>query len=89
MGFNDASKDQGETNMIPQIDSNIPITPKTRSGKWKDLLSKMKPGDSVLIPHFDAYSFRSSLSNLGFKAKIRKETNSHSRVWPIKEEEQL
>ena len=57
-----------------KIDSDVPVpTVATRSGKWRNLSDRMNAGDSVLLPKKQAYSFKSSLSNRGFKVVTRTE----------------
>ena len=66
-----------------KIDKNIPIPDKGRHGKWKELVSQMDVGDSVLI---DNKRERSAINNAmvakGYKGTQRIEGDK-IRVWRI------
>ena len=67
-----------------KIDKNIPIPNRNRNrhGKWKDLVSKMDVGDSVLIKIKDRSSINNAMVAQGYKGTSRME-DGKVRVWRL------
>lgn len=62
-----------------KIEHGVPIPPKVR-GKWGLLLSRMKPGDSVLIPTKEVGGMQSALTSRN-EILTRKVSETHHRMW--------
>lgn len=76
-----------------QIEHNIPIPERPgRSGQWKNLVKKMKKGDSVVIPIENQNSFAAAARALGHGVATRPVTDngkvveSHVRCWLIEKQ---
>ena len=66
-----------------KIDSNIPVPPIYRKGKWEDLVQEMKTGDSFIVNNDNEYR---SVYNAAKKNGCRVCTrviNGVRRVWKI------
>lgn len=67
-----------------KIEKGIPIPGKKETSKWKALLLKMKPGDSVLLKKSLATTLFTSAKRYGVKVTTRKVTKMKVRVWRVK-----
>ena len=71
-----------------EIEKNVPQPKCNRYGKWNEISSQMKTGDSVLVKNIvEAHSLRSAIKRNGHKASSRatKENGEiRQRVWRIK-----
>lgn len=67
------------------IEKNIPIPARGRSGKWQQLGQQMDINDSVLLTAKEANCFRFALTSSGFKVVTRAE-GDNVRVWKTEAE---
>lgn len=64
-----------------KIDSNIPAP--ISGNRWKDLVKKMNPGDSVLLENiFQSNCFRRAAKYAGYSVVTRNEKGKR-RIWLI------
>jgi len=64
-----------------KIEKNIPL-PEPRS-KWKDLLLKMKVGDSFLTVDSNRSNISATAKKMGFKV-VSRMARSKIRIWLVK-----
>ena len=65
-----------------KIDKNIPIPNRGRHGKWKELVSQMDVGDSVLVKIKERSAMNNAMVAQGYKGTTRIEGDK-IRVWRI------
>ncbi len=70
---------------LTKIESDIPIPAQRSNGKWKQLLSQMKVGDSFFMPvAVGSLSARMNHAKKALKIKLTARTeNGGTRVWRI------
>lgn len=67
-----------------EIDRGIPIPPpRTAGGGYAQLLARLSPGDSVLLPSRNANGLVSAIKKAKRMAAIRKVDEHSARVWLV------
>ncbi len=66
-----------------KIEKGIEISTRAKGGILKNLLNKMKPGDSVQLPKTQGRNFVNIGYALGFKMVQRSNGNGALRVWKV------
>ena len=64
----------------PKIEKNVPVPPRGSYGRWVVLISKMSPGDSVILTRNEYTNFYTAARREGYRATSRTE-NGKLRVW--------
>jgi len=73
--------------MNHEIESGIPVPEKAARHRWKNMVSKMKPGDSVIVmKHSEAGALGQVIKDRGFGYAMRKQESGVFRVWLLEKE---
>jgi len=66
-----------------KVESGIPVPKILRRGKWKKLLERMRPGQSVLVDAKQMLSLRGTASRARVRMTQRAQPGGKIRAWRV------